>query len=130
MYLSLFLPIVNFIYRTLSTYYPSFLPFISSMQFGDQIIDTIDKGGLLGAMARWYFSPQGPPPSPTSEINGKVPSWYRPRLSLRFLASYRAMVYLALLYFALVYFCDITVTGFVLFLLAAALFVGFVGTLV
>ena len=55
--------------------------------------------------------------------------WYRPRLSLRFLANYRTLTFLAILYLLLLFVWDITSTGFVAFLLAAALFVGFLGSL-
>nr|XP_054748823.1 sphingomyelin phosphodiesterase 4-like isoform X1 [Lytechinus pictus] len=97
--------------------------------FGDKLLEICSQGGLLGAMARWYFNPRGNPHCHPSDPSGRVPSWYRPRLSLRFLANYRTLTYLAILYLLLVYFCDIMPTGFVAFLLAAALFVGFLGSL-
>lgn len=80
-------------------------------------------------MARWYFNPRGSPPSHACDPAGRAPSWYRPRLSLRFLANYRTLTFLAILYLLLVFVWDITPTGFVAFLLAAALFVGFLGSL-
>eukprot|EP00057_Strongylocentrotus_purpuratus_P031282 XP_784153.4 PREDICTED: sphingomyelin phosphodiesterase 4 isoform X1 [Strongylocentrotus purpuratus] len=97
--------------------------------FGDKLLEVCSQGGLLGAMARWYFNPRGSPPSHALDPAGRAPSWYRPRLSLRFLANYRTLTFLAILYLLLLFVWDITPTGFIAFLLAAALFVGFLGSL-
>ncbi|XP_071502073.1 sphingomyelin phosphodiesterase 4-like [Diadema antillarum] len=95
--------------------------------FGDRIQEMCSQGGLLGAMARWYFAPRGLALSQWHDQTERVPSWAHPRLSLRFLAHYRTLTYLALLYLLLWYVWDVTPTGFVLLLLVGLLFVGFVG---
>ncbi|VDI27198.1 Hypothetical predicted protein, partial [Mytilus galloprovincialis] len=101
-------------------------------QFSNEIQTVYERRDLIGRLAQVYFAPAIPrDKKPSSPISGKnLDELRRPKLRLRFLASYSTMLYLAILFVFLNVWLGVGPLQYVLLLLGCTLFFGFLRALV
>ncbi|XP_052074338.1 sphingomyelin phosphodiesterase 4-like isoform X1 [Mytilus californianus] len=101
-------------------------------QFSNEIQTVYERRDLIGRLAQVYFAPALPrDKKPSSPISGKnLEELQRPKLRLRFLASYSTMLYLAILFVFLNVWLGVGPGQYLLLLLACTLFFGLLRALV
>ncbi|XP_069135222.1 sphingomyelin phosphodiesterase 4-like isoform X1 [Argopecten irradians] len=101
-------------------------------QFHNEILDLYYKDGILGKMFQVYLSP---PLTPDKRFSSPISRNLQkqletPRLTLRFLANYRNLVYLGIVYLFMRFLFGLGPIGYFFFLLFCGLVIGFLRALV
>ncbi|XP_033115241.1 sphingomyelin phosphodiesterase 4-like isoform X2 [Anneissia japonica] len=91
--------------------------------FGEEIKYLCIRDGFLGTIAYQYFQP---PYRQSTQLNETLQPDNNPRICLRFLASYRTILYL-LIFFAFLYWMDFSLFGAVFVLFVILVLYGLIG---